>query len=80
MDEWCNFFVNILDIDAVAFDVPETGAGGVRVIGATLRFVTSGTGCSSSIFRRHEIVCFAMQSSEEDEDSSTGGVIGRAWW
>jgi len=80
-DEWVPF-VNSLDIEAVAFDVTASGTGaGVRGMNfgtfslSPLILNRDTGGCSSRIFLRLCTVRFAMQLSE-DEDSSTGGVIG----
>ena len=80
-DEWVPF-VNSLDIEAVAFDVTASGTGaGVRGMNfgtfslSPLILNRDTGGCSSRIFLRLCMVRFAMQLSE-DEDSSTGGVIG----
>lgn len=92
VDEECVPFVYNLEIDAVAVDVPASAAGaGVRgkntggrkccpctifVLDIEPR-VAAGRGWSSMIFRRLCTVRLARHPSEEEEDSSTGGVMGR---
>jgi hypothetical protein len=88
VEDECVPFVKSLETDAVAFDVLASGSG-AGVLGMNLGAFSlsplspsaavraAAGGCSSRIFRRLCTVRFAIQPSEDDEDSSTGGVMGR---
>jgi hypothetical protein len=95
VEDECVPFVKSLEIDAVAFDVLASGSG-AGVLGMNLGAFSlsplspsaavraTGGGWSSRIFRRLWTVRLAMQPSDDEEDSSTGGVMSRCgiamWW
>lgn len=83
VDEECFPLVKRRDMDAVAVEVPASATGaGVRGRKAGGRGRSGGVGgvgggWSSRILRRLTTVSFARHPSDEEEDSSVGGVIGR---
>jgi len=92
VDDECVPFVYSLEIEAVAVDVPASATGtGVRGRNTGGRrccpcaifvldiepSVGAGNGWSSLIFRKLCTVRLARHPSEEEEDSSAGGVMGR---
>ena len=83
VEDECVPFVKSRETDAVAVDVPACATGGaVRGRNAGGRSACPGVsfggraGWSSSILRKLCTVSFATQPSDDEDDSSTGGVIG----
>jgi len=92
VDDECVPFVYSREIEAVAVDVPASATGtgvrgrntggrrccpcGIFVLDVEPN-VAEGKGWSSMIFRKLCTVRLARHPSEEEEDSSTGGVMGR---
>lgn len=84
VEDECVPFVKSREMEAVAVDVPACATGGaVRGRNAGGRSACPGVsfggraGWSSSILRKLCTVRFATQPSDDEDDSSTGGVIGR---
>lgn len=80
VDEVCVGLVKRRETDAVAVDVSASAMGGGdkgKKAGCRRGSGCLGGGCSSRILRSALMVCLAGQPSEEDEDSSMGGVMHR---
>ena len=82
VDDVCVGLVNRRETEAVAVEVEASARGAEEISkggGWTCENAGGGGGggCSSRILRSALTVCLAGQPSEEDEDSSMGGVMQR---